>query len=368
MTQSAGDQPLVTAPRERGWRRLVFALAGAVAVSTVSAWPPSLSLVAVVVHWLLPVEPVGLLVAAGIAACAVAAWSRGGRLLPVLLSVAVLVLWLRAASAPDAIGRFAVGWSLLLTATFGWWAVASPERPFLSRGLAAVAAAGVVAMGVLGLSAVGASDSVARLGGAYEQEFVRHRTEGVAAWRARLVSPAWESVSAQVPSVRGLAERAATGMATLSPPTAILPALIVLESLAALALAWATWHRVARARLGPPLSALSAFRFHDQLVWGVVAGATLSLLPTLSAWRDVGVNVMVVFGALHALRGLGVVVWYIPDRWALVPLLLLLVSIPLLGPVLVLATVAVLALGLGLGDTWRDFRRTTRSLRPNARP
>lgn len=347
---------------------MVFALAGAVAVSTVSVWPPSLALAGVVVRWLVPVEPVGLLVVAGLAACAVASWSRGGRGVPVLLAVSLLVLWLRLGEAPDAIGRFAMGWTLLTAATFGWWAMAATDRPFLSRGLAAVAVAGVVALGVLGMQSVGAADSVSRLGAAYEQQFVRQRTEGVAVWRARLASPAWESVSAQVPAVRGLAERAATGMATMSPPTAILPALIVLESLAALALAWATWHRVARARLGPPLSALSTFRFHDQLVWGVVVGATLSVLPTLSAWRDVGVNVMVVFGALHALRGLGVLVWYIPDRWALVPLLLLLVSIPLLGPVLVLATVAVLALGLGLGDTWRDFRRTTRSLRPNARP
>ncbi len=368
MTRAAEGLPLVTAPRERGWRRLVFALAVAVAVSTVSMWPPSLSLVGVVVRWLLPVEPVGLLVVAGFAACAVAAWSRGGRVLPVVLAVAVLTVWLRVGGAPDALGRFAVGWTLLMAATFGWWAMASRDRPFLSRGLASVAVAGVVALGVLGLRTAGAPDSVARLGLAYEQRFVRHQAEGVAAWRARLASPRWKTVSERVPAVRGLAERAATGMATISPPTAILPALVVLETLAALALAWATWHRVARARLGPPLSALSAFRFHDQLVWGVVVGATLSVLPTLSAWRDVGVNVMVVFGALHALRGLGVLVWYIPDRWALVPLLLLLVSIPLLGPVLVLATVAVLALGLGLGDTWRDFRRTTRSLRPNARP
>lgn len=368
MTQAAEDLPLVTAPRERGWRRLVFALAAAVAVSAVSWWPPSLSLVRVLVRWVLPVEPMGLLVVAGLAACAVAAWSRGGRLRPAVLAVLVLLVWLRGGGTPDAIGRFAMGWTLLITATFGWWAMASRDRPFLPRGLASVSVAVVVALAVLGMQVAGAPDSVARLGVAYEQQFVRERDEGVAAWRARLASPAWESVSAQVPAVRGLAERAAAGLATISPPTAILPALVVLESLAALALAWATWHRVARARLGPPLSALSAFRFHDQLVWGVVAGATLSVLPTLSDWRAVGVNVMVVFGALHALRGLGVLVWFIPDRWALLPLLLLLVSIPLLGPVLVLATVAVLALGLGLGDTWRDFRRTTRSLRPNARP
>jgi len=368
VTSAAGDLPLVTAPRERGWRGLVFALVVTAAVSSGSTWPASLAPVRVVVRWALPLDNVGLLVLAGVAGCAVAAWSRGGRWVPVVLAIGALLLWLRSGAASDPIGRFAVGWTLLISATFGWWGMAARERAFLSRGLSAVAVAGVIALGVLGVRGAGATDGVARLGLAYEQAFVRQRDEGVAAWRGRLRSPAWESVSVRVPAVRGLAERAAAGMATMSAPTAILPALIVLETLAALALAWATWHRFARTRLGPPLSTLSAFRFHDQLVWGVVVGATLSLLPTLSSWRDVGVNVMVVFGALHALRGLGVLVWWIPDRWAMAPLLLLLVSIPLLGPVLVLATVAVLALGLGLGDTWRDFRRTTRSWRPNARP
>lgn len=368
MTRAAEAPPLVTAPRERGWRGLVFALVGVAAVSAVSAWPPSLALLGVVVRWAVPVEQVGLLVLAGMAGCAVASWSRGGRWGPVLVVVGAFLLWIRLNAVPDPIDRFAVGWALLIAATFGWWGLSSRDRPFLSGGLTAVAVAGLVALGGLGVRAAGGPDGVARLGLAYEQQFVQQRDEGVAVWRARLTSPAWASMSARVPAVRDLAERAAAGMATMPPPTPILPALIVLETLAALALAWATWHRVVRTRLGPPLAALSAFRFDDQLVWGVVVGATLSLLPTLSGWRDVGVNVMVVFGALHALRGIGVLVWWIPERWAMVPLLLLLVSIPLLGPVLVLATVAVLALGLGLGDTWRDFRRTTRSWRPNVRP
>jgi hypothetical protein len=368
VTQAAEALPLVTAPRERGWRRLVFGLVAAAAVSAASTWPPSLALARVVVGWALPVSNVAVLVLAGVTGCAVAAWSRGGRWGPVVLFAGALLLWLRASAVPDPIDRFAVGWSLLIAATFGWWGLGPRDRSFLPRGLASVAVAGVVAIGVLGVRGAGSTDGVARLGVAYEQQFVRHRDAGVAAWRERLGGAAWQAISERAPAVRRLAERAGEGMATMSPPTPILPALIVLETLAALALAWATWHRFARTRLGPPLSALSDFRFHDQLVWGVVVGATLSLLPTLSSWRDVGVNVMVVFGALHALRGLGVLVWWIPERWAVVPLLLLLVSIPLLGPVLVLATVAVLALGLGLGDTWRDFRRTTRSLRPNARP
>ena len=368
MTTAAGDLLPPTAPRERGWWGLVMALLAAVALSAVSSWPPSLSLLGIVVRWGLPLERVGVLVLAGFAACSVAAWARGGRMLPPLVLVLALGLSLRSFGALEALDALATGWTLLLAGTFGWWAMSSRHTPFLSRGLAAVAVAGLVTVGVLGFDASASPDGRSRWGLTYEAALVRQRDAGVAAWRARLAGPAWASVSAQLPAVRGLAERAADGMATLSPPTAIVPALLVLESLAALALAWAMWHRIARTRLGPPLSALSAFRFHDQLVWGVVVGATLSVLPTLSGWRDVGVNVMVVFGALHALRGLGVLVWYIPERWAVVPLLLLLLSIPLLGPVLVLATVAVLALGLGLGDTWRDFRRTTRSWRPNARP
>jgi hypothetical protein len=113
---------------------------------------------------------------------------------------------------------------------------------------------------------------------------------------------------------------------------------------------------------------LAEFRFHDQLVWGVVAGAALMLVPSLDGWRVVGMNLVVVFGALHAVRGLGVLVWWLPERWWAAVLLVLVAGIPLLGPVLVLAIVAVLALGLGLGDTWRDFRRTTRSWRAASRP
>ena len=187
-------------------------------------------------------------------------------------------------------------------------------------------------------------------------------------WEARRTGPAWRALAERVPPVARSAEAVAEFMAAAPSPTPLIPALLVLETLVALALAWATWHRLARHRLGPPLAPVSQFRFSDQLVWGLVVGTTLVLLPTLSAWRTIGVNLLVVFGALYALRGLGVLLWWIPDRWAVLPLLLLLVCIPLLGPVQVLATVAVLALGLGLGDTWRDFRRTARPLRPESRP
>ena len=80
-------------PRERGWRRLMLAVAVAAAISTVGSWPPALSLVALGVYWLLPVPWFGALVLVALAACAVAAWSRGGRLVPALLASLLVAVW-----------------------------------------------------------------------------------------------------------------------------------------------------------------------------------------------------------------------------------------------------------------------------------
>jgi hypothetical protein len=366
VTAGPEARPVASAPRERGWRRLVLGLAAATALTATAAWPPSLALLQVAVWWLVPVPSVLSLLFAGLVACAIAAWARGGRVLTAVTAVSMLVVWLVRQPVGDLLDRVHMGWALLVTATFGWWAMAVDPRPFLARALPAVGVAGLVALLVLTSAPEGFDLSA--VGARAEERFLRQRDASVEAWQKRLTEPRWVSVSTRAPAVRRLADRVAGGMATLTPPTPVLPALFVLETLAVLALAWGTWHRVSRVRLGPPLAAWSAFRFSDQLVWGLVAGATLVLLPSLDGWRDVGVNLVVVFGALHIVRGLGVLVWWLPERWWAAVLVLLVAGIPLLGPVLVLATVAVLALGLGLGDTWRDFRRTTRSWRAASRP
>ncbi|MCU0616368.1 MAG: YybS family protein [Gemmatimonadaceae bacterium] len=354
--------------REHGWRRLVLAVAAAAAVSVVSTWPPSLALIALGVHWLLPIASFGALVLMAVAACAVAAWGRGGRVLPALLAIVAVSLWLWRGAPAGPMGALTTGWSLLVAAAFGVMCLREGPVSFVQRALPAVAlAAGLGLVGVVWAS-TGKPDGLGGVARAYEQSFVAKRDGLLTAWTARRSAPDWRAVVERVPAVGEVADRSAAGLANASPLTSLLPALLVLESLAALTLAWAIWHRLARARLGPPLARLSQFRFNDQLIWGLVVGATLVLLPSLDGWRGAGVNLVVVFGALFALRGLGVLLWWLPDRYAPVPLLVLVVCIPLLGPVLVLATVAVLALGLGLGDTWRDFRRTSRTWRPEARP
>ena len=50
-----------------------------------------------------------------------------------------------------------------------------------------------------------------------------------------------------------------------------------------------------RARLGAPLQPLREFRFNDQLVWGLIVGSTIMLLPTLDALRGVGQNLARLF-------------------------------------------------------------------------
>jgi hypothetical protein len=57
----------------------------------------------------------------------------------------------------------------------------------------------------------------------------------------------------------------------------------------------------------------------------------------------------VFFGVMYALRGFGIVVWFLaPGR---------IMTVLLIGFAVVFLSVSgVLALGLGLGDTWADWR------------
>ena len=65
-------------------------------------------------------------------------------------------------------------------------------------------------------------------------------------------------------------------------------------------------------------------------------------------------NLLVFFGALYALRGLGVVAWFLAPSAAgtVVAVILALFLWPL---------VPALSFGVGLGDTWFDWRRLTRA-------
>jgi len=131
-----------------------------------------------------------------------------------------------------------------------------------------------------------------------------------------------------------------------------------------LALAWATYHRLSRARLGAPLRPLKEFRFNDQLIWGLIVGLTIVLLPTLATVRGVGRNLLTFFGALYAVRGFGVLSWFMAPGSLGVTLSVgfIMLAAPVLQffAALVLMVLGMAAVVLGLGDTWADWRNRTR--------
>jgi hypothetical protein len=177
-------------------------------------------------------------------------------------------------------------------------------------------------------------------------------------WQARLATKDWQefrSTNAESAAwfEQTLKEQREMVRRTAERSPALFPALLALETLAALALAWALYHRVGRARIGAPLARLREFRFDDQFIWGLVSGLALLVVPGLALLHGLGANLLVFFGALYALRGAGVALFFLaPGR---------LMMVVLVGvSVLFAGAAGVIFVGLGLGDTWLDWRRRPR--------
>jgi hypothetical protein len=167
------------------------------------------------------------------------------------------------------------------------------------------------------------------------------------------------------PGGRAFIER----MADAGRPIAqLFPARLIVSGILGLVVG-AAWHqRIAHRSLGRAVDRLSTFRFTDQLIWLVILGVAVLLVPqvrlfqdladrsplwemalfTVSYWTPAAANLLVVCGALYVARGAAVI------RRILRP-----------GPAIALAIVATLFLlpfalaglaALGVADTWIDFR------------
>lgn len=335
MTQEEGAD----VPREHGWRG---PLLGLLAVLVLSAAPPF--------TLLLPVDQFLLLLAPALALCAVAGWRKGGRwtLAAVWTVFAVWTLWVPGELSPfDLLVR---GWSVVLAASFAGTLVVGGSRPFLPRALLAILATLVVTTAAVATTA----DGFAAVQGVLADAFTSRGQTWLAEWRRFTTQPEWQEMARENASAVLLAKQLETQF-TLVPAAAkvLVPATIALQSLAALALSWALYHRFGRARLGPPLTDLRDLRFHDAFVWGVIAGLLVLVVPMPDTVAVLGVNSLVFFGALFALRGLGVLIWFVrPERWTAVLWSLVLV--------LFWKFFAAVALVIGVGDTWLDWRRRPR--------
>lgn len=338
MTEAAAALQPVRQP----WRRLFLAVAVLVLL-------PLLPQVRVI----LPIEQTMLLVIPAIAACALAGWRNGERL--VFATVwTVVALWMlaQAAGSPGSSYDFmARGWALLLAACFGLSAVLATGVSFFPRALASLGVATIVAVAIASSGTGGA----ARIANVAKIEFARRNAESLADLRRNTETKEWKDMAAKssfLSEVPELSEKQLRSIQTYS--GMLVAALLGLESLAALALAWAVYHRFSTAPDGPALGRLREFRFNDQLVWGLAVGATIFLLPPFIEGRTVGLNLLVFFGALYVLRGFGILAWMTKGR--------VLMAALVFATVLAWPLVGLLALGLGLGDTWLDWRKRAQSI------
>ena len=170
------DAALSSAPRERGWRRLLPALGLFLVV-------PGTPLLRVIT----PVEETILLLVSSLAACALVGWWLGGRASLALLWCAVAA-WLLAQAAwtgRSDYDRLACGWALVLGGASGFATLLDPRRPFFTRALTTLCVAGAagtiaLAAGRVPLSAVGKS---------VDAEIAARHAPFMAQWRELRAAP-----------------------------------------------------------------------------------------------------------------------------------------------------------------------------------
>lgn len=345
--------PIAPAPTERGWGKLLLAVAAFLFV------PAILQMRA-----FLPIDQTTMLLVPAIAACALVGWWAGGRAFQALAWVAIAALLvMRRDTTPTAFENLARGWSLLLAGSFGLVCLFGPKRPLFSRALVALGTTLVLATIMCLVGPV----SIAQASKIVSDEFARRNAETMTMINTfvQLNAKDWSALTAKMPRLADMPAETERQLTLLSQGgLAVFPALVALQSLAALALAWATYHRLGRTRLGAPMRPLREFRFNDQLVWGLIAGLTIMLLPTLESLHGTGKNLLVFFAALYAVRGFGVLAWFLaPGRLGVtLGVGLVMLMAPVLNVIAALAfmMLGVAALALGLGDTWADWRSRAR--------
>ena len=294
---------------------------------------------------IIPIQQTLLLLVPIVAACSIVGWRFGGRAALALIWIAftVWILLQPAGEGGTQYDQMARGWAVLLAASFGLVCLWGTSTPFFTRALFAVG----ISIGTGFLIALSSPSGIARFQHAAEEEFTRRSSRMIDMIQASLNDPDSRSMIERVPAMEEFNQQAIEVMRAMPARSAtLLPALLALESLAVMALAWGVYRRLSPVQIGPPLGPLNEFRFNDQLIWGLAVGATLCLLPAFEGGRNAGYNLLLFFGALYLVRGTGILGWISRGRYALV------VVLGLVPWVFVMVTLA-----LGLGDTWLDLRR-----------
>lgn len=251
-----------------------------------------------------------------------------------------------ALSAPsDGFERVEAAWVCLLAGgvvvTVGFGAQETRGRLVMS-GLLAVGVAAVAGLLILAVTPFSWSELVF-LASHHYRLFARSMEELMA--RQLEGSPGAPDVAAAVQTIMG-------GIVAIG--TRVLPALVLLQSMGALAVAWAVYRWLVRHPEGDPLPRLREFRFSDQLIWGVVLALIALVLPGQQVLHLIGGNLAMFFGGLYMVRGLGIVAAIAAAAGIGGPIVAILAS---LATVLLWPLVIPGALALGVTDTWVDWRK-----------
>ena len=243
-------------------------------------------------------------------------------------AVAWSALWLQQAGGLGA--QFARSAAVLVSGSFLALTLWRPSNRMCRALTATAGAAAALAVWMVGLGVRWAS-----LQEAVEDEMATLQT---ALRRALSGSEDWSEMSRQ--------------MSLMADTVSLLyPGLLALAAIAGLRLAWAWYHRIADRPVGAPPVPFPGFGFNDQLIWGWIAGLALALLPEPAWARVAGANILLIWGALYATRGLAVMVAVGRRTPPAVLVALAMVTVVLMPFVLGGLTI------VGLADSWLDFRR-----------
>jgi len=294
-------------------------------------WPRALGLFGVVLVSSVFVHP-GVVIGVPLALL-LAARGFGNLVAPTVVARVILIVAGGRDGPADGLWYAERAWAVLLGGWFLALTLIAPAWRLTSRALAAAAGAAAVAAGVFAVRA----GSWMALDGAVTRSM---RAEIETTMDALSIIGGGEAISA---------EMLQTAQAVAEAQISVFPALLAIESLAALAVAW--W---ARARLlgerGPGLAPLRDFRFNDHLVWVLVVGLVLVVTQSGAALARVGSNAVFFMGALYALRGAAVYL-FVSGGLSIFGSVILVILMTLVPSVL-LGTAAL----IGIGDTWLDLR------------
>jgi hypothetical protein len=134
------------------------------------------------------------------------------------------------------------------------------------------------------------------------------------------------------------------------------PAIIVLQTLAGLALAWHCHRQIAAQPLGEPLAPFREFRFGDHWVWSLVGALTVWLVPVLGGLKGAALNLGLVAATLYLLRGAAIVMAFAQAAGVSSAVLVVGTTVAAVLAVPLLLIVPGLWT-LGVTDTWLAFRR-----------